>query len=277
MRLYIQLRRFIDSVIALRSGSPANRAAFSIIPANEPRSIELYANACRRTLREAGNTFQNWFFDADDTPPKFAALHSIDMSNARGLVHEYIVYFEAHFDPISLTGKLATCTLEVGPSLVRSSASQSESPITQSSRFIPFESISKKHHLRGSAAVNWQAKESQPTFITVTFSLSLIHPGTREITKTASISMPLDARIQTMTCPKCLGEGIYAEMAIPESAYKSGFSGYQIYSENTVCCHVGCPTCGGSGTTYEEWYLKEKPMGKASTSPAIKGFGRITI
>jgi hypothetical protein len=277
MRFLIHLRRIPIFLHRLLSRKFDHASGLKGTHVDSSQAIELYANDCRNVLREGGTSYSKWFFDENDRSPDFAFLQSFDMSTLKGLVHDYLVYLEVHFDPDSQVGRLAIYTLEVGPTIVRSMAPQASTLIKRGENVFQFETHSNSHHLRGSVAVKWHNMDSCPSFHTAEYSLTLIHPGTEKPTKTAYIKVPLKVRQQTINCPKCLGRGKFSDWAIPKAAYKSGLTGYALFSENTVCGHVGCRLCGGSGTSYEEWYLKEEQIDQANITPVVMGSGRVRI
>ena len=73
-------------------------------------------------------------------------------------------------------------------------------------------------------------------------------------------------------CSNCLGIGSNKTFSIPKEDLESGLTGYALYSCNKINAAVACIECGGSGTRYEDWYLKENPDLDTST-PFVKGKG----
>jgi hypothetical protein len=153
MRFQIHLRRIPIVLRRLLFGEFDHSPGPEANDLDSLQAVELYANTCRRILREGGTSYAKWFFDADESPPDFAFLQSFDMSTLKGLVHDYLVYFEVHFEPESREGRLAIATLEVGPTIVRSTASQSSTLIKRGSNVFPFETRSKSLHLAGAVTV----------------------------------------------------------------------------------------------------------------------------
>ena len=79
-----------------------------------------------------------------------------------------------------------------------------------------------------------------------------------------------------ITCPTCFGEGSYVTFAIPQEDAKKGLTGYDLYSCNTIAASRACAHCGGQGTLYEDWYLKEHPELVSSQRAYTKGEGTIS-
>jgi hypothetical protein len=173
-------------------------------------------------------------------------------------VHDYFVYFEVHLDPGMKEGIFHICTLEVGPTLVRSMPSQSHVRIFDTSIALAFETQSERHHLEGHLAIDRRGDGCVSGTGMVEYSLTLIQPGTKEPTKNMTAREAPVIKRTEITCPKCLGEGQFNSMSIPEASRKQGLTGYALYSENKVCSHTGCPMCGGSGSSYEDWFIEEK-------------------
>lgn len=240
------------------------------------QAIEQYASVCRKILREGGVNYSKWFFDEQANFPDFAYFRYFGSSPFKGGVHDYFVYFEVHLDS-EKEGRFSVCTLEVGPSLVRYTPSQSHAQIFDNSITLAIETRSEKHHLEGYIAIDRRGDGCVSGIGIVEYSLTLIHPGTKEPTKSMNVREAPVIKRTEITCPKCLGIGQFNGMSIPEEDYKRGLSGYALYSENKVCSHTGCPLCGGSGTSYEDWFIKEKGISAQSFSPIVLGSGRVVI
>lgn len=80
----------------------------------------------------------------------------------------------------------------------------------------------------------------------------------------------------SITCPTCFGEGSSPSFAIPKAEMESGLTGYALFGANTVNAVEACPRCGGQGTRYEKWYLRELPGLARSGVRFRKGSGRIS-
>jgi hypothetical protein len=78
-----------------------------------------------------------------------------------------------------------------------------------------------------------------------------------------------------LPCPHCHGEGATATFAVPNAECERGLTGYALYSCNTLNAIVACATCGGSGVTYQPWYLDEQPALRATAIALTKGSGRV--
>lgn len=222
------------------------------------QAIQQYASVCRTVLREGGANYSKWFFDEQANFPDFVFLRYFGSSPFKGGVHDYFVYFEVHLHPEKKGGTFYVCTLEVGPTFVRSMPSQSHAQIFDNSIALAFETRSEKHHLDGRLAIDRRGDGCVSGIGVVEYSLTLIHPGTKESTKNINVRETPVIKRTEITCPKCLGQGQFNGMSIPEEEHKRGLSGYALYSENKVCSHTGCPMCGGSGMSYEDWFIKEK-------------------
>lgn len=241
------------------------------------QAIQIYAGTCRDILKEGSASYSKLFFDDHIELPDLAFLRSFEMSSVRGLVHDWLVYFEVHLNSVQKEGVLSVCTLEVGPTLVRSTPSQNKFQISGSSNAFKFETTDEKHHLKGVVEFIRNEDDCVLRFRTAEYFLTLIHPGTKKPTKSVNVTELFASIRSEITCPKCLGKGDFYSMSIPESSYKSGLSGYALYSENTICCHTGCALCGGSGMSYEEWYVKEKAIDIKTIDPLVRGAGRVVI
>jgi hypothetical protein len=75
-----------------------------------------------------------------------------------------------------------------------------------------------------------------------------------------------------MTCPSCFGEDSYVTFAISQEDAEKGLTGYDLYSCNQIAANRACAQCGGQGTLYEEWYLKEHPELARSQRAYTKGW-----
>ncbi|GMG93771.1 hypothetical protein Cmtc_49910 [Cupriavidus sp. TKC] len=240
-------------------------------------AIQAYATKCRDVLREGSDRSSIWFFDERADYPDLAILRSFELSPAKDLVNDYLVYFEIHISPGELDGWLSFCALEIGPSLYKYKPSQGSVQIFNNSISLIFETGDDKHHLGGSLGIKRNQDGGISGLGTLEYTLTLIHPGTKEPTRNLATRDILAIKRTEINCPKCLGKGQYASMSIPKEAYARGLTGYALYSENTVCSHTGCSLCGGSGTSYEEWYVKETCMSTAPQRPFVRGSGRIVI
>lgn len=241
------------------------------------QAIEQYASVCRALVKEGGASYSKWFFDEQPNFPDFAFLQYFGSSPFKGGVHDYFVYIEAHLDTEKKEGEFSVCTLEVGPSLTRSRPSQSHVHISDNSIELAVETRSENHHLVCRITLDRRGDGCVSGVGVINYSLALIHPGTKEPTKIMNArEVPVIKRTE-VTCPKCLGKGQFNSMSIPEEAFKRGLSGYALYSENKVCCHTGCPMCGGSGTAFEDWFIKEKGISAQNLSPILLGTGRVVI
>jgi len=241
------------------------------------QAIEEYVVTCREVLKAGGNDYSKWLFDERVEFPDVALFRSFEMSQVRGSVHDYLVYFEIYLDSERKRGGLSIFTLEVGPGLYQSEPLQSRYQILEDSNALIFETTNEKHHLECKIEFDRCQEGGISSFRTAKYSLTLIHPGTKEPTNTVCAIEYLDYKKKEINCPKCLGKGVFISMAIPEAAYNSGLSGYALYSENTICSHTGCNLCGGSGKSFEEWYLKEKSISTEIVTPLIQGRGRVVI
>lgn len=239
--------------------------------------IQAYAIKCREILKEGSDRSSTWFFDERADSPDLAFLVPFDLSLAKCLVHDYLVYLEVHISPDGTEGCLSLGALEIGPSLYKSRPSQGFVQILNNSISLSFEKRDDKHHLSGSLGIKRNKDGVISRLGAFEYSLTLIHPGTKEPTRNLTASGTFSDNSSEINCPKCLGKGEYVGMSIPKEAYDSGLTGYALYSENTVCSHTGCSLCGGSGTSYEEWYVKETCMSTAPQTPLVPGSGRIVI
>lgn len=241
------------------------------------QAIQIYTGTCREVLKSGSASYSKLFFDDHVELPDFAFMRSFEMSSIKGLVHDYLVYFEVHLNSDKKEGVFSICTLEVGPTLVRSTPSQNKFQISGGNNVLKFETTDEKHLLEGMVELNKNEDGCVLSFRTAEYLLTLIHPGTKKPTNSVSATESFSSIRNEITCPKCLGKGHFYSMSIPESAYKSGLSGYALYSENTICCHTGCSLCGGNGMSYEEWYIKEKAIDIKTIAPLVQGTGRVVI
>ena len=137
--------------------------------------------------------------------------------------------------------------------------------------------MDKKHHLKGTVEFNRNEDGSLLSLGKAEYLLTLTHPATKKPTHSLSATESFSCIRNEINCPKCLGRGHFYGIAIPDSAYRSGLSGYALYSENTICCYTGCSLCGGSGMSYKEWYVKEKAIDTKTITPLVPGTGRVVI
>lgn len=239
-------------------------------------AIKQYARQCRTILKEAGSCYSTWFFDEHVKFPDFAFLQYFRMGGVKSLVVDYFVYFETHIDPEKKEGEFYVCTLEVG--VLPSRPSQSHAHIFNNSIELVFETRSRNDHLEGRITLDRCGDGCISGLGFADYSLTLIHPGTEEPTKITNIrEVPVIIHPIEVTCPKCLGKGQFVDMSIPEECFNSGLSDYELYSSNKVNSHNGCPMCGGNGTEYEEWFIKEKGISNENFSPVVPGTGRVII
>lgn len=241
------------------------------------QAIQQYASECRSVLREGGPTNSEWFFDEQENFPDFAFLRYFGSSPFKGGVHDHFAYFEVRLSPEMNEGILHVCTLEVGPTLVRSRPSQNHARIHENSIAVAFETRSEKHHLEGRLTIDRRGDGCISGIGAVDYALMHIHPGTKEPTKGINAREDPVIKRTEISCPKCLGTGQFSSMSIPEEDQTRGLAGYALYSENKVSGHTGCPMCGGSGRSYEDWFMKEKGISTHNSGPMVPGTGRVVI
>jgi len=240
-------------------------------------ALDAFAETCRRVLKEVGVCYPGWFFDQRQARPDIACLQYFEIETARDWLQYSLLYVEVHLDQNGTEGTLSACTLRIG-SGGGMGAAQSEVRIHDRSNDLVFETVDENHHLTGRCVVDRNSEGRISGFRSAKFELQLIHPGTKQATRTIKKSSArLESAVIEIPCPKCLGKGDFFDMAIPEESFKSGLTGYALFSENRVCSHSGCPLCGGSGISYEEWYIKEKGISTQGLAPLIKGRGRLAI
>jgi hypothetical protein len=91
----------------------------------------------------------------------------------------------------------------------------------------------------------------------------------------SDVELSMVDRAATITCPACFGDGAEVGFAIPKADAESGLTGYARFSCNMINASHACTVCGGSGSLFEDWYVREQPEISRAAKPFKRGSGQI--